>query len=110
MYYARTHQADLWCSPNSCPHIPASHLPTPSHISNLGDPEGVFQQILNKPVFRARFLPAELTQGLSAAAMRDRLLDTPFIKSFVEIYHCLRGFRAKRQHLSLFAPHFPCAC
>ena len=38
-----------------------------------------------------------------------RLLDTPFVKSFVEVYHNLRGFRAKRQHLSLFAPHFTCA-
>ena len=25
----------------------------------------------------------------------------------VEVYHELEGFKAKRQHLSLVAPHFP---
>lgn len=77
------------------------------HLARIGDPEGVFRQILCKPAFQLRFLPVELRKGLSATAMRDKLLDTPMIVSFVEVFHLLRGFRAKRKHLSLFAPHFP---
>ena len=44
---------------------------------------------------------------MSAGAMRDKLLRMPFFTAMVEVYHNLKGFRAKRQHLSLFAPHFP---
>lgn len=48
-----------------------------------------------------------MRSGLSASAALDRLLDTPFFSSMAEVYHLLKGFRAKRQHLSLFASHFP---
>ena len=38
----------------------------------------MFKLILDKPAFRLRFLPEEMSHGLTAAAMRDRLLDAPF--------------------------------
>ena len=40
------------------------------------------------------------------AALTDRLLKLPFTKGFADVYHKLHGWRAKRQHLSMFAPHF----
>ena len=35
------------------------------------------------------------------------MLESLFVKGFVDVYHKLHGFRAKRQHLSMFAPYFP---
>jgi hypothetical protein len=44
---------------------------------------------------------------LTDTAVRAQLLKTKFVNSFVSVYKGLKGFRLKRQHLSLFAPHFP---
>ena len=35
------------------------------------------------------------------------MLETPLVKGLVDIYHKLQGFKLKRQHLSLVAPHLP---
>ena len=72
-----------------------------------GDPEGVFRELMRRPSFRNRFLPTEWRDGLSTGAIRRQLMDSPFVKGFADVYHALQGFRAKRQHLSMFAPHFP---
>jgi len=61
---------------------------------------------MRRPSFRNRFLPAEWRDGLSKGAIQQQLMDSPFVKGFVDVYHALQGFRAKRQHLSMFAPHF----
>ena len=72
-----------------------------------GDPEGAFAQLMNKPSFRNRFLAPEWRDGMGKAAVQERVLKTPFVAEFVKVYHQTRGFRAKRQLLSIFAPHFP---
>ena len=72
-----------------------------------GDPEGVFRELMRRPSFRNQFIPAEWRNGLSKGAIQKQLMDSPFVKGFADVYHALQGFRAKRQHLSMFAPHFP---
>ena len=46
-------------------------------------------------------------QPLSAALLNEKMLQTPFVQSMVDMYHELSGFKAKRQHLSQIAPFFP---
>ena len=46
---------------------------------------------------------------LDQNALRDAALQLPFVQGMVDVYHNLSGFRAKRQHLALFAPFFPYA-
>jgi hypothetical protein len=55
----------------------------------------------------ARSLPDEWRNGLTQKAVQEQMLETPFVKSFVGVYRKLKGYRLKRQHLSLFAPYFP---
>ena len=71
------------------------------------DPVGVFQTLMAKPSFRNRFLPKAWRDGLTKKAVQEQLLKSPFVNSFVSVYQTLKGFRRKRQHLSIFAPHFP---
>ena len=71
------------------------------------DPKGVFSVLLQRPTFQMRFLPLELREGLSDKARREALLSEPFVRTFVNVYHKLTSWRAKRQHLSMFAPHYP---
>ena len=40
-------------------------------------------------------------------AVRHRLLAHPFVEGLAKVYQQLPDWRAKRQHLSLFAPYFP---
>ena len=72
-----------------------------------GEPELVFQQLMMKPSFRNRFLTDFQRKIFSPAAVRDRMLEEPFFDGFVRVYHALQGWKAKRQHLALFAPYFP---
>lgn len=53
------------------------------------------------------WLPEEIRNGLSPKHVQQLLLETPFMKGMVDVYHSLSGWRARRQHLSLVAPHFP---
>ena len=71
------------------------------------EPELVFQQLMNAPSFRNRFLTEFQRQIFSPTALRERMLEEPFFAGMVRVYHCLVGWRAKRQHLALFAPFFP---
>ena len=71
------------------------------------EPELVFQQLMKAPSFRNRFLTDFQRQVFSPAALRDRLLEEPFFHGMVHVYHSLEGWKAKRQHLALFAPYFP---
>ena len=72
-----------------------------------GEPEMVFQQLMKKPSFRNRFLTDFQRQIFSPTAVRDRLLEEPFFDGMVRVYHALKGWKAKRRHLVLFAPYFP---
>jgi hypothetical protein len=72
-----------------------------------GKPEFAFKQLLACESWRKRFLPADMQAQLDGRAVRKAVLDTPFVQTFVHVYHTLSGFKAKRQHLSMFAPHFP---
>ena len=40
------------------------------------------------------------------AALIDQLVSLPFVKGFAVVYHQLSDWRAKRKHLSMFAPYF----
>ena len=71
------------------------------------EPEAVFAALLERKEFRLTWLPEELRNGLSASRRRELMLQTPFVKGMVDIYHELPGWRARRQHLSMVAPHFP---
>ena len=71
------------------------------------EPQLVFQQLMKKPSFRDRFLTDFQRQVFSPAALRDRLLEEPFFAGMIHVYHALLGWKAKRQHLALFAPYFP---
>ena len=72
-----------------------------------GEPERVFQQLMKRPSFRNRFFTDFQRQIFSPKAVRDRLLEEPFFDGMVCVYHALKGWKAKRRHLSLFAPYFP---
>ena len=48
-----------------------------------------------------------MRKALGKHAMRDEALKLPFVQGLVHVYHKLQGFRARRQHLALFAPFFP---
>eukprot|EP00326_Haptolina_ericina_P014451 CAMPEP_0181189228 /NCGR_PEP_ID=MMETSP1096-20121128/11551_1 /TAXON_ID=156174 ORGANISM="Chrysochromulina ericina, Strain CCMP281" /NCGR_SAMPLE_ID=MMETSP1096 /ASSEMBLY_ACC=CAM_ASM_000453 /LENGTH=600 /DNA_ID=CAMNT_0023278369 /DNA_START=479 /DNA_END=2279 /DNA_ORIENTATION=- len=65
-----------------------------------GQPEFAFEQLKWRPSWRKRFLPEEPQE-------RDTMLATPFVATFVEVYHQLPTWQLKRQHLSMFAPHYP---
>eukprot|EP00966_Prymnesium_polylepis_P145538 3361353-Prymnesium_polylepis.1 len=71
------------------------------------DPVGAFAELMKSPSFRNTYLPKEWRDGLTPAAIRQQMLETPFVAGMVSVYHKLKGWKAKRQHLSLFAPHFP---
>lgn len=71
------------------------------------DPTGVFAQLMKAPSFRNTYLPLEWRDGLTPAAIEKQMVETPFFASMVSVYHELKGFRAKRQHLALVAPFFP---
>ena len=64
-----------------------------------GQPEFAFEQLKQRPSWRNRFLPEEPQE-------RDAMLATPFVATFVQVYHQLQTWQLKRQHLSMFAPHF----
>jgi hypothetical protein len=71
-----------------------------------GDPEAAFTQLLKRRSFQ-KFLPEHVQKALGKNALRDAALELPFVAGLVEVFHKLEGFRARRQHLSLFAPFFP---
>ena len=71
-----------------------------------GEPHAAFAQLLKRRSFQA-FLPEGVRKALKKNALRDAVLEMPFVEGLVEVYHKLEGFRARRQHLSLFAPFFP---
>ena len=71
------------------------------------EPEAVFAQLLKRKEFQLSWLPDELRNGLSAARRQSMMLETPFMKGMVDIYKSLRGWRARRQHLPMAAPHYP---
>ena len=102
-----------------------------------GNPEGAWHVLLHRRAFQTRFLPEELRHGLSRTHLRDKLLQMPFVKTFVQarvrcsrpwpqpyfglhtsliwsahlplfwqVYGGLPNERLRRQHLSMFAPHF----
>jgi hypothetical protein len=71
-----------------------------------GEPQAVFAELMRAPSFRHTYLPKEWRDGLTTASIQKQMLETPFVAGMVTVYHELRGFRAKRQHLALFAPHF----
>ena len=71
------------------------------------EPELVFQQLMSAPSFRNRFLTDFQRQIFSPTAVRDRMLEEPFFDGMARVYHALKGWKAKRRHLALFAPYFP---
>ena len=71
-----------------------------------GEPEAAFSQLLKRRSFQ-KFLPEHVRKALGKHALRDAALELPFVAGLVEVYHKLDGFRARRQHLALFAPFFP---
>jgi hypothetical protein len=71
------------------------------------EPTLVFAELMKSPSFRNTYLPREWRDGLTPAAIQQQMLETPFVTGMVTVYHELSGFRAKRRHLALFAPHFP---
>ena len=71
------------------------------------NPEFAFEQLLKRKSFQLRFLPEEMRNGLSKKAIQKLMLETPLVKGLVDTYHKLQGFKLKRQHLSLIAPHLP---
>ena len=48
-----------------------------------------------------------MCNGLTEKARQEQLFNTPFVRNFVTVYHKLGTWRAKRQHLCMFAPHYP---
>ena len=72
--------------------------------SNL---ELAFEQLLKRKEFRLKWLTEEMRDGISKAAVQQAMLETPLVKGLVDTYHKLQGFKLKRQHLSLIAPHLP---
>eukprot|EP00966_Prymnesium_polylepis_P145376 3357328-Prymnesium_polylepis.1 len=64
-----------------------------------GQPEFAFAQLKQRLSFRKRFFAEEPLE-------RDAMLATPFVATFVQVYHRLQTWQLKRQHLSMFAPHF----
>jgi hypothetical protein len=52
-------------------------------------------------------IPAAWRNGMTKQSLQQQLLETPFVQSFVSVYQKLKGFRLRRQHLSMFAAHFP---
>jgi len=71
-----------------------------------GEPEAAFAQLLKRRSFQS-FLPEHVRKALDKDALRDAALKLPFVTGLVDVYHKLQGFRARRQHLALFAPFFP---
>eukprot|EP00966_Prymnesium_polylepis_P075685 1755260-Prymnesium_polylepis.1 len=71
------------------------------------EPQLVFRELMKSPSFRNTYLQPEWRDGLTPAAIQQQMLETPFLKGMVTVYHELKGYKAKRQHLALFAPHFP---
>ena len=72
-----------------------------------GEPQLVFAELMKSPSFRNTYLPTEWKDGLTPAAIRHQMMETPFIAGMVNVYTELKGWKAKRQHLALFAPYFP---
>ena len=71
-----------------------------------GDPAAAFAQLLKRRSFQS-WLPEHVRKALSPTALRDQALKLPFVSGLVDVFHKLEGFRARRQHLALFAPFFP---
>ena len=71
-----------------------------------GAPEVAVSQLLHRRCFQ-RFLPEHVRKALGEDALRDAALQLPFVAGLVDVFHALEGFRARRQHLALFAPFFP---
>ena len=71
-----------------------------------GAPEVAMAQLLRRRTVQA-LLPEHVRKALGKHALRDAALKLPFVAGLVKVFHALEGFRARRQHLSLFAPFFP---
>lgn len=69
------------------------------------NPQLAFEQLLKRKEFREKWLPEGTHNGLSKKAVDKALLETPLVKGLVDTYHKLQGFKLRRQHLSLIAPH-----
>ena len=99
------------------------------------EPELVFKQLLQRKEFQLAWLPEQqramatkvpchsptasppspsppvshISQSAfwhAQSALTKQMLEHPFVKGFVEMYHKMPNWRAQRKHLSLFAPHF----
>ena len=71
------------------------------------NPATAFEQLLKRKEFREKWLPEVMREGISKKAVEKAMLETPLVKGLVDTYHKLQGFKLKRQHLSLIAPHLP---
>ena len=71
------------------------------------NPAAAFEQLLKRKSFQLKWLPEEMREGLSQKAVEKAMLETPLIKGLVDTYHTMQGFKLKRQHLSIVAPHLP---
>ena len=71
-----------------------------------GEPQLAFEQLLKRRGFQS-FLPERVRKALDKNALRDQALKLPLVAGLVGVFHKLEGFRARRQHLALFAPFFP---
>ena len=67
------------------------------------DPVRVFQELLKHKQWRNKWLAGEF----DIADFRQQMFAHPFIEGFVKAYKQMRGFKAQRSMLSLFAPYFP---
>ena len=99
------------------------------------EPELVFKQLLQRKEFQLAWLPEQQRATATKvpchsptatppspppppvshtshppwhaqSALTKQMLEHPFVKGFVEMYHKMPNWRTQRKHLSLFAPHF----